>query len=669
LYSGRKDIDILLIPPVLNPVLFTDFTNFVPVGLLALLSSLSEAGYIADIYKPRKTLLSAKDYQFVAKNIAGQKCRSIGFSTWCHSFPDAIMLVRELKKIAPDLPTIFGGPQVSALDLETMTKYKEIDYILRGEADESLPLLLGYIFNGTDKIKIENIPGLTYRDISDGFKIIRTSPPPFISELNKLPVPAYEKIIDKNALRLDAGRGCPFHCTYCSTNQFFSRKYRMKSFERIIMEMEVCQRKLGIDHIGLSHDTLTVSNKFIEELSAGLRKFNSDKKNPIYWSCSSRTDCITEDMITAMYKSGCRAMFMGIESGSPRMQKKIRKNLVLNEAHRIIKHAVQLGMKITVSYIIGFPDETEEDVEKTLKSIINMAMLGVEPQMALLSILPGTQLYTDYIDQLEYDGKTFGMTGSFLTGMVMDMVKTDRKLFSSFYYVPCKFLKRDDLVFINNIINLLFLFLPTFKILREFLGKDVSSFPLYRYIIRMRLIYQNDASIHYPELFCLVDSIRKYLRYITSKGLQEYMLDIFKADLTKAYMQVKYNNWQYSRAGDGLPVKPKKISNTQYIKVLPFWRVISVNFNIFQYINDPLSEFNKKTNRKGNYHYVVLPMSENHTRLFKVSSKHKSLIKNLYDMPVYKFLEENKSILNRNKARQFLMKLNDLGMIEIKTDG
>lgn len=669
MYSGRKDIDILLIPPVLNPVLFTDFTNFVPVGLLALLSSLSEAGYTADIYKPRKTLLSSDDYQFVANEIADRKCRSIGFSTWCHSFPEAILLVRKLKKIAPGLPTIFGGPQVSALDRETMTIYQEIDYILRGEADESLPLLLDYLFNNSDKKKIENIPGLTYRDVSGGFKIIRTSQPSFIHELDKLPVPAYEKITDKNALRLDAGRGCPFHCTYCSTNQFFSRKYRMKSVERIIMEMDVCQRKLGINHIGLSHDTLTVNGKFIEDLSAGIKKFNSDKRDPVYWTCSSRTDCITEDLITAMYESGCRAMFFGIESGSPGIQKKIRKNLALKEAHRIIKHAVHLGMKVTVSYIIGFPDETEEDVEKTLKSIINMAMLGAEPQMALLSILPGTQLYTDHIDQLEYDGKTFGMTGSFLTGLVANMVKTDRKLFSSFYYVPCKFLKRDDLVFINNIINLLFLFLPTFKILREFLRKDVSSFPLYRYIVKIRSVYRNDASIQYPELFCLVDSIRKYLEYIASKGLQEYMLDIFEADLTRAYMQVRYNNWQYSRAGEGMPVKPGKISDVQYIKVLPFWKVISVNFNIFQYINNPLSDFNNKPRRKGIYHYVVLPVSENHTRLFKVSGKYLSLIKNLYDIQVYKFLEENQNILNRNKVMRLLRKLTDLGMIEIKTTG
>jgi radical SAM superfamily enzyme YgiQ (UPF0313 family) len=669
LYSGRKDIDILLIPPALNPVLFTDFTNFIPVGLLALLSSLSEAGYKADIYRPRKTLLSSKDYRFVAEEIISQKCRTVGFSTWCHSFPEAILVVKELKEIVPDLPVIFGGPHVSALDTETMLIYKEIDYILRGEADQSLPLLLSYILNGSNKNEIENVPGLTYRDRSDISRIIRTSEPPFIAELDTLPVPLYEKIADKNVLRLDVGRGCPFHCTYCSTNLFFSKKYRLKSVERIVMEMNVCQRKLGINHLGFSHDTLTVNKKFTEDLSAGIKKVNSEKKNPIYWTCSSRIDCITEDMITKMYESGCRALFFGIESGSPGIQKKIKKNLDLKNILDKIEHAIHLGMRVTVSYIIGFPDETEEDVEKTLKSVLEMASLGAEPQMALLSILPGTPLYTRHVDQLKYDGKTFGMTGSFLTGPVIRMIKDNRKLFSSFYYVPCKFLKRDDLIFISNIVNSIFLFLPTIKVLRKFLIRDLTNFPLYRYITRKKLIYQNDRSINFPELFCLSDVIRKYLGYLASKGLKEYMLDIFKADLTKAFMQVKFNNWQYLRAGNDLPVKPKKILIHNYFKVLPIWEIISVNFNILKYVNYPVTDFCNGPIQKGNYHFVVLPVSENQTKLFKVSNKYLSLIKHLTDMPVYEFLEKNQSILDRKKLMRLLRRLTDLGMIEIKMNG
>lgn len=669
MFSGRNDIDILLIPPALNPVLFTDFTDFIPVGLLALLSGLSEAGYRGDIYKPGKTLLSSKDYRFVAEEIVGQKCRAVGFSTWCHSFPEAILLVRELKKLSPDLPAIFGGPNVSALDRETMSVCKEIDYILRGEADHSLPLLLNYILNGADKDKIGDVPGLTYRDKSDFSRILRTSEPPFIAKLDTLPVPVYEKIADKNVLRLDVGRGCPFQCTYCSTNQFFSKKYRLKSVDRIVREMNICQRKLGVNHMGFSHDTLTVNKKFTEELSAGIKKNNSEIKNPINWTCSSRIDCVSEDMISAMYESGCRALFFGIESGSPRIQKKIKKNLDLENVSNKVKHATRLGIKVTVSYIIGFPDETEEDIEKTLKSMLEMICLGAEPQMALLSILPGTPLYTKYNDQLEYDGKTFGMTGYFHSWPLIKMVRKYPRLFSSFYYVPCKFLKRDDLVFIQNIANLLFLFLPTLKVIREFVIRDFKNFPLYRYLVRNKSVYRNDRDINFPELFCLADVLRKYLAYISSNGLQEYMLDIYKADLTRAFMQVKYNNWQYLRAGNKLPVKPKRILIHNYFKILPIWEIISVNFNIFQYVNNPVEDYGKGPMQKGKYHYVVLPVSGNQTKLFKVSDKYLNLLKNLTDMPVYEFLEKNQNILDRKNLMRLLRRLTDLGMIEIKMNG
>jgi radical SAM superfamily enzyme YgiQ (UPF0313 family) len=382
---------------------------------------------VADIYKPWKTLLSDEDYLHVAKDISGRKCLAVGFSTWCHSFPDSILLVKELRKITSEIKTIFGGPQVSTLDYDTMVKFPEIDYILRGEADQSLPLLLRCILNDSDKNDLEKIPGLTYRDPSDKSKIICTTEPTFIKILDTLPIPSYEKITDENNLRLDAGRGCPFQCTFCSTNQFFARKYRVKSVGRIIMEMDDCQQKLGVNHVGLSHDTLTVDKKFTRELSAGINTFNCEREKPVFWTCSSRTDCVTEDLITGMCEGGCRAMFFGIESGSPRIQKKIRKNLDLEEAKRNVRHAIRIGIKVTVSYIAGFPDETEEDLEKTLKSILEMAMMGAEPQMALLSILPGTPLYAKYVDQLEYDGKTFGMTGSFLNKPVMDIIKTDHK--------------------------------------------------------------------------------------------------------------------------------------------------------------------------------------------------------------------------------------------------
>lgn len=666
MYSVRKDIDILLIPPAINPVLFTDFTNFIPVGLLALLSSLSEAGYTAEIYKPCKTLISKKDYRFVAEEIVSYKCRTVGFSTWCHSFPEAILVVTELKKIVPDLPTIFGGPHISAIDADAMDKFKEIDYILRGEADQSLPKLLSFILDGSKRNEMNNIPGLTYRDKYNYSRIIRTSEPPFIEKLDTLPVPAYEKITDINSLRLDVGRGCPFHCIFCSTNQFFSKKYRLKSVERILMEMNICQHSLNIDHMGFSHDNLTVNEKFTEKLSARIKKANSEKKDPIYWTCSTRIDCITEEMITAMYEGGCRALFFGIESGSPDIQKQIKKNLDLGNIFNKIEQAIQLGMKVTVSYIIGFPDESEEDVEMTLKSVLQMASMGAEPQMTLLSVLPGTPLFLKYVSHLKYDGKTFGMAGSFLTQPVIKLVKSNRKLFSSFHYIPCKYLNREDLVFISNIVNLLFLFLPTMRVLREFLIRDVTDFSLFRFIVRKKSLYQNDPSVRFPELFCLSDVIRKYLQYLTSKGLQEYMLDIFKADLTRAYMQVKYNNWQYLRAGNELPVNPKKILVHYYIKVRPIWEMISVNFNILQYVNNPVMDFCKNPIQKGNFHYVVLPVSENQTRLFKVSDKYMCLIKNLKDMPVYEFLNKYQCFLERNKLISLLRKLMNLGMIEIR---
>jgi hypothetical protein len=99
---------------------------------------------------------------------------------------------------------------------------------------------------------------------------------------------------------------------------------------------------------------------------------------------------------------------------------------------------------------------------------------------------------------------------------------------------------------------------------------------------------------------------------------------------------------------------------------LPIWEIISVNFNIFQYVNNPVEDFSKSPIKKGKFHFVVLPVSENQTKLFKVSNKYFNLIKNLTDMQVYEFIEKNQNILDREKLMRLLRRLTDLGMIEIK---
>jgi radical SAM superfamily enzyme YgiQ (UPF0313 family) len=199
--------DLLFIPPIANPVLRDQGINFIPVGLLALLASLSRNGYNGSIYVPHLKLLAQQDFNDVAQDILATFPKSIGFSTWCNSYPISLLIAREIKKLNPEIPLLFGGPQASALAFKTLEKFPFVDYVIRGEADYSLVKLLDIILNETTENRISDVEGLTYRNPRDNQKIIANPSPGYIGDLDNLPIPFYDRIYHGSSLILDSGRG------------------------------------------------------------------------------------------------------------------------------------------------------------------------------------------------------------------------------------------------------------------------------------------------------------------------------------------------------------------------------------------------------------------------------------------------------------------------------
>ncbi len=197
-----------------------------PLGLLALAASLRLNNYCVQIYQPWKRLLNKGDYQQVAREVLFNNPKIIGFSTWCISYPTSLKLAQTIKSLELEIPIVFGGPQASILDRETLSEYSCIDYILRGEADNSLVDLVRNLTNGNNSKCLEKIPGLTYR-IPSGNKIKRNEDIGYITDMDTLPIPAYDLIPFNKIVKLDVGRGCPYKCTVCTTSSYFSKYYRV----------------------------------------------------------------------------------------------------------------------------------------------------------------------------------------------------------------------------------------------------------------------------------------------------------------------------------------------------------------------------------------------------------------------------------------------------------
>ena len=195
---------------------------------------------------------------------------------------------------------IIGGPQASVVDVATLRAFPCVDIVVRGEADETFPRLMQLVENRD--ARWESLPGITFRR---GDQVIRNPSASVVEDLDRLPLPAFDldaRIRSRGGIHLEILRGCPFACSFCSTNDFFRRNFRLKSPARMIADISAIKREFGVSYISLVHDMYTIDRKkvveFCEAILASGEQFT--------WGCSARTDCIDEDLLVLMAKAGHR---------------------------------------------------------------------------------------------------------------------------------------------------------------------------------------------------------------------------------------------------------------------------------------------------------------------------------------------------------------------------
>jgi len=323
-----------------------------------------------------------------------------GFSSICGSYPLTIRLAREAKRLHPEAQIVLGGPQATAVDVQTLEAFEWVDIVVRGEADWTFPALLDAIETSRGAPDMVDLEGITYRRNGS---VLRSVNAPLISDLDALPLPAFEldaNIRKRGSVHLEIGRGCPYGCTFCSTNEFFRRKFRLKSPSCVLAQMKELHERFGVTAFTLVHDIYTVNRDRVVEFAEAL--IRSGEK--FQWSCSARTDRVDRELLTLMAQSGCSGIFFGVETGSPRLQLTIKKGLDLQRAWEAIRAATDNRMKTAVSLITGFPGETKEDLRATAHFFLQATRLDhAEPQMSLLAPLSGTPIEREYSDKLLFD--------------------------------------------------------------------------------------------------------------------------------------------------------------------------------------------------------------------------------------------------------------------------
>lgn len=633
--------------------------NFMPLGLLSLAANAQIWGNEVKIYKPTIPLINKADFKLVATDILKNKPGLIGFSTWCITYPASLLIAKEIKAQAPDIPVIFGGPQASIVAEKTKDNFPFIDFILAGEADLSFQQFINECRKPNPDFSF--ISGLTFRNASG--RIQHNKINGTIDNLDELPIPAYELVPELNWLKLDVGRGCPFQCTYCSTSDFFSKKYRVKSASKIFTEMMQAYQSKGITSFSFAHDMFTLNRKFVFELCDKLISIKQSEGIEFKWNCSARIDCVSKEMLIKMKAAGCSDIFFGIETGSERMQQIIKKNLDVTAGFKIADICRKEGIRMHASFIIGFPEETQEDLNKTLKSALILATKGALTQVSELTLLPGTPLYNNNFKKLKFDGKFSNFSRNFCTVEEIKLIKKYPEIFSSFYYLPVKTIKRNEMLLLRFFINKSKDFRNTLFLLSELIETDINNVnlpDLFKNVFKRSVNEKNDYGAIEMQWIKVIEN---YIIKNNSRIDCKFLRDIFTFEAYSALLKTLFSAWELIQT----KIINIKLRDNFTITPTPIWKVITVNYKLENILPSENNwEENMKKSRKGRYSYLLLAESQTKCRRFKINATDEYLLNIISDSSIDEFVAKVGLDVSREEIIPWLKKMQRIGVIEIR---
>ena len=421
------------------------------LGLMSLVAVARANGHEASILNPRQLLLDgelhleATLYTGLAEVIARMDADAVGFTALGCNIHCVVQTAQALRPMMPDRPILLGGPHATILHRALLDAFDCFDIIARHEAEHSLPLVLDALDTGRS---LSGIPGITFRSDAG---IVENAPGEIIEDLDALPVPDYDAYpLDRMGLdeiRVEAGRGCPFSCTFCSTATFFGRRYRLKSPARLVAEMDMLRSRYGFTRFKLNHDLFTVNRKSVLAFCAAVAGRGYE------WSCSARMDCVDAPLLEAMANAGCRDIYFGVEAGSARMQEVTKKRLDLGLIAPTLAETARLSIRSTTSFIAGYPEEERDDLDATLDAVGDTHLREGELNVAQLHLLtpePGTGLMADHGDVLRLDAHVSEFNFPRLAPEDAELLRRHPGIFPNHHHFPTR-IARERLVFVTDL--------------------------------------------------------------------------------------------------------------------------------------------------------------------------------------------------------------------------
>ena len=396
------------------------------------------------------------------RRILDQDPDLVGITSNSGNLDTVRLIVRRLKRRG--LPVILGGSHPTVLPEQSIV-YTGADMVAVGEGERTLHKVCEALGG---KGRLSEIPSLAWRDNE---RITLNPTGGLINEIDELPVPD-RSLIDPTDYFGDVimtSRGCPFNCAYCASRTIWGRKVRLRAVASVIDELESLKRdadaaeepedlaearaisgtsrvRLGRWVVKILDDTFTVNRKRTLDL---LDRIIASGLNRFEFTGGVRADTLDEEMVRKLSDANFRRVTIGVESGSPRILKMIRKAQTNEDVKRAVALLRGAGIYSHAFFMIGFPGETPEDIELTKKLILEAQPNHVEINM--VTPYPGTDLFEKLVAESPskidrwYRWFHQGMaTHSELLGYDLDAAYRDFLEFASNYHAGLKHLQKTE---------------------------------------------------------------------------------------------------------------------------------------------------------------------------------------------------------------------------------
>jgi anaerobic magnesium-protoporphyrin IX monomethyl ester cyclase len=411
-----------------------------PVGLLYVGAALEKAGFevqLLDNYLLNKPVSEVKAHVLkVNPQIVGITCGSATYGR-------CIETARAIKEALPSCKIVVGGWHASYMP-ETLLANPEIDYVVMGEGERAMTQLTTCIVGGNEPACV-TIPGVAC--VRQGKNVLNQ--PKFIETLDELPYPAthllqlelYDRNIEflkaKPADVMSTSRGCVFNCGFCETRKLWGNMCRSFSPKRVISQIQDLQTRYGTKGIYFTNDNFTLRKKETLELC----NMMVENKMDLEWVCSTRVDIVNQELLAAMSRAGCKAIWFGVESGSQRILQRIGRNVTLKQVEDAFELCRKNQIQVACSFMLGLPDETLADMEQSLKFAKKL-----NPDWCQFNIFiayPDSSLYQEMLQSKKYI-----QLDEFLLGAKTEeydfeaLNQIQKRFFREFHRQPKQILKR-----------------------------------------------------------------------------------------------------------------------------------------------------------------------------------------------------------------------------------